>query len=97
MGVGFADDGQGVDVCGRLGKGEDFESRVGLAVAVVVAAVGVGGSRVAAVHRYAVVVNVWTGLVLQHSSVMSKYLDSGVGSCQTSMWHLYMCLDATAP
>ena len=66
LSVRFADDGQGVYICWRLGEREDLEPGVGLAVAAVVAAVRVGRRGVAAIHWHTVVVDVLLESVVRH-------------------------------
>ena len=66
LSIGFADDGQGVYICWRLGEREDLKPGVDLAVAAVVAAVGVGGGGVTAVYWHAVVVDVLLESVVRH-------------------------------
>ena len=66
LSIGFADDGQGVYICWRLGEREDLESGVDLAVAAVVAAVGVGGGGVTAIDWHTVVVDVLLVSVVRH-------------------------------
>lgn len=98
MCIRFANDGHSVYVGWRLRESEDLKSGVGLAVAAIVAAVGVCAGGVAAVDWDAVVVNICPASVVRFKLIINVfYRGSFADNCQISTACLYMSLDVIVP